>query len=185
MPHDQTNSSRAFSASPAGGINYSGGSPNNRVRSSEGGAQSMKTQRTWERILLPRLEKTQWTWNRIFLLCVAVFLFVDQLFIPASRNVDPGRSGEGILFLIVGFRAVSGRKLPISVVIAGTCLAALTSSANHGLLKSPSLAWTSLGILLMVFVMFWNRGDQLTSGHASRDDSSIPSSPDSKSTLKL
>src|SRR6266550_3378323 len=121
----------------------------------------MKIQRTWERILLPRLEKKQWTWKMIFLLCVAVFLFVDSFFIPASQNLDPGRSGEGILFLIIGFRAVSGRNLPISVVILGTCLAALTSGLNHGLLKSPSWVWTFLGLLLVVFVMFWNRGEPI------------------------
>jgi len=117
----------------------------------------MKIQRTWERILLPRLQKTLWTSERIFLFCVAVFLFVDSFFVPASRNLDPGRSGQGILFLIIGFRAVSGSKLPISVVIAGTCLAALTSGLNHGLLKSPSLVWTPVALLLLVFVMLWGR----------------------------
>ena len=144
----------------------------------------MKIQRTWGRTLLPRLEKKQWTWKMIFLLCVAVFLFVDSFFVPTSRNLDPGRSGEGILFLIIGFRAVSGRKLPISVVIVGTCLAALTSSLNHGLLKSPSWVWTSLGLLLVVFVMFWNRGEPI-SWPRPKDDSLIQPSPDTKSTLKL
>jgi hypothetical protein len=144
----------------------------------------MRIQRKWESILLPRFEKTQWTGKKIFLLCVAVFLLVDSFFIPASRNLDPGRSGEGILFLIIGFRAVSGRKLPISVAILGTCLAALTSALNHGLLKSPSFAWTFLGILLVLFVMFWNRGEPIGLSRP-KDDSLIQPSPDTKSTLKL
>jgi 4-amino-4-deoxy-L-arabinose transferase-like glycosyltransferase len=72
--------------------------------------------------------------------------------------LDPGRSGAGILFLIVGFRAVSRSELPTSVVLMGTALAALVSCMNHGLVRSPSSVWTSLMILLVALVQFWGRG---------------------------
>ena len=117
----------------------------------------MKKQWTWGEFLLPSWKPKQWTWRMIFLLSVASFSFIDSLFIPISRNVDPGRSGEGVVFLILGFRAVSRSGLPISVVAAGTCLAALTAGLNHGLIKSPSLLWTPIALLLAVVVMFWGR----------------------------
>jgi hypothetical protein len=117
----------------------------------------MKIQQTWERILLPKWEKKHWTPRMVFLLCVAVFLFIDSFFVPFRQDLDPGRAGEGIAFLILGFRAVANGNLPISVVVMGTCMAALVSSMNHGLLKSPSFLWTPVGILLMVLVMFWGR----------------------------
>lgn len=117
----------------------------------------MRPQNAWEKFFLPRWEKTEWTWRRILLLSVAVILFIDSFFVPFSRDLDPGRSGEGILFLIVGFRAASKSELPVSVVVIGTCLAGLVISMNHGLLKSPSLVWTSVGILLTVLVLFWGR----------------------------
>jgi hypothetical protein len=131
----------------------------------------MKPQRAWEKIFLPRWEKTEWTWRRIFLLSVAVILLIDSFFVPFSRHLDPGRSGEGILFLIVGFRAASKSELPISVVVMGTCLAALAISMNHGLLKSPSLVWTSLAILLTALVFFWGRGNHKQVDRAVAEDS--------------
>jgi hypothetical protein len=93
----------------------------------------------------------------IFLLCVAVFSAIDSLFVPFARDLDPGRSGESVLFLIIGFRAVSRSELPTSVVAMGTCLAALVSAMNHGLLKSPSLLWTIIAFGLLAMVMFWGR----------------------------
>jgi hypothetical protein len=75
--------------------------------------------------------------NDISCLCCGVL--VRRFGFPISRDVDPGRAGEGVLFLILGFRAVSRSELPISVVMAGTCLAAISASLNHGLLRSPSL----------------------------------------------
>src|ERR1700688_1769884 len=110
----------------------------------------MKNAGAWQEIALPRWAQRRWTWRNIFLLAVSVFLFVDSFLVPISRDVDPGRSGEGIIFLIVAFRAVSSSELPISVLVMGTCLAALASSMNHRMLKSPSLIWTSIGIVLMV-----------------------------------
>ena len=93
----------------------------------------------------------------IFLLCVAVFSVIDSLFVPSTRDLDPGRSGESVLFLIIGFRAVSRSELPTSVVVMGAFLAALVSAMNHGLLKSPSLLWTVITLGLVAMVMFWGR----------------------------
>jgi hypothetical protein len=114
---------------------------------------------TWQRFLLPKWEKRQWTWKKIFLLSVAVACEIDSFFfVPFSRDLDPGRSGEGILFLIIGFRALSRSELPTSVVVMGTCLAALTSGMNHGLLKAHNFFWMETVFFLLAMVMFWGRG---------------------------
>ena len=42
--------------------------------------------------------KSEWSWRRTSLLVMAGIALVDCLFIPMSRDVDPGRSAEGILF---------------------------------------------------------------------------------------
>jgi multisubunit Na+/H+ antiporter MnhE subunit len=84
-----------------------------------------------------------------------MFSLVDSFFVPISRDVDPGRASEGILFLILGFRAVSRSELPLSVLVAGGCLSALVAALNHRLIVSPSLVWTPVAIVLLVFVMFW------------------------------
>jgi hypothetical protein len=96
----------------------------------------------------------------IFLLGVAVFSGIDSFFVPFPRDLDPGRSGEGILFLVVGFRAVSRSELPTSVLVMATCLAALISCMNHGLLNSPSLIWTVIAVFLLIGVLFWGRGSR-------------------------
>src|SRR5258707_9147880 len=124
----------------------------------EDGNGRVKTEQTWKRFLLPKWEKRQWTWKMIFLLGVAVFSAIDSLFVPFSRDLDPGRSGEGLLFLIIGFRALSGSELPTSVVVMGTCLAALTSGMNHGLLKAHNFVWMGTAFFLLAMVMFWWRG---------------------------
>ena len=94
----------------------------------------------------------------MFLLAVAILVFVDLLIVPYSPSLAPGRSGAGILFLIVGFRAVSRSELPTSVVVMGAALAVLVSCMNHGLVRTPSPVWTPLGILLVALVLFWGRG---------------------------
>lgn len=55
----------------------------------------------------------------MLLLAFAVSLFADSFIVPLSRDVDPGRAGDGMLFLILGFRAASKSELPLSVVVAG------------------------------------------------------------------
>src|SRR5277367_5771075 len=117
----------------------------------------MKTQEWWKDVLLPKQKKKQWTWQMIFLFCVAGLVFIDSFFVPFSQNLDPGRSGEGMLFLILGFRAASRRELPTPVMIMGTLLAGLTSAMNHGLLKSPSWIWTPIMFLLLAVVLLWGR----------------------------
>lgn len=94
----------------------------------------------------------------MFLLGIAILAFVDSLIIPYSASLDPGRSGEGMLFLILGFRAVSRSEPPTSVIVAGAALAALVSCMNHGVVRSPSPFWTPLVILLLVLVLLWGRG---------------------------
>ena len=84
-------------------------------------------------------------------------MFVDSFLVPLSRDVDPGRAGDGMLFLILGFRAASRSELPLSVVVAGGCLTALAIALNHGLLETPRFLWTTVGICLIAFVMFWGR----------------------------
>ena len=115
----------------------------------------MKSLSEWTK--LPSWQVVQWTWKRIALFVVAFLSFVDSFFVPVSRNVDPGRSSEGILFLILGFRAASRSEPPLSVLVAGCCLAALVAALNHRLLASPSWLWTPIGFLLLAFVMFWGR----------------------------
>jgi hypothetical protein len=132
-----------------GKVCYSGGKQRGEIQ--------LKVSQRWEKFLLPKWEEVHWTWQRVFLLAVAVLIFADSLIVPYSTNLDPGRSGAGILFLILGFRAVSRNELPTSVVVTGASLAALVSCMNHGLVRSPSLIWTPLGILLLALVLFWGR----------------------------
>ncbi len=111
----------------------------------------------WQKILLPSWPPTEWTWRRAALLAIAVFSLIDSFFIPISRDVDPGRASEGILFLILGFRAVSRSELPLSIVVAGGCVSALVAALNHSLIRSPSLVWTPLAIILLLFVLLGGR----------------------------
>jgi len=115
------------------------------------------SERHWQKMLRPSWSTTRWTWSRISLLVFAVFSLVDSLFVPMSRDVDPGRASEGILFLILTFRAASRMELPVSVLVAGGCLAALVAALNHGLIRSPSLIWTPVAFALLVFVLVWGR----------------------------
>jgi len=87
----------------------------------------------------------------------ALLLFADSFLVPFSRNVDPGRSGDGMLFLILGFRAASKNELPSAVVIGGGCLAMLTMALNHEVLRSPSVIWTPIAVALLLFVLLWGR----------------------------
>lgn len=125
----------------------------------------MNIPQSWKKFLLPKSEKIHWTWQRISLLCVAVFAFLDSLIVPYSLNLDPGRSGAGVLFLIVSFLAVSKAELLTSLLLIGTVLTALVSCMNHGLVRSPSLFWTPIGILLLALVLLWGRGKREAGSH--------------------
>lgn len=120
--------------------------------------QPIKTPRHRGEFFLPKWKGSQWTWKRWLLLAFAIAMLVDSFLVPFYGSADPGGSGAGILFLILGFRASSTRKLSTSVVISGGCAAALTWALNHQLLKSPSVLWTSLDFLLALFVVLWGRG---------------------------
>jgi hypothetical protein len=127
----------------------------------------LKDPTTWGGAFLPKPNRVEWTLRRWLLLAFAIAMLVDSFIVPFYGPVDPGGSGAGMLFLILGFRASSKRKLPASVVVAGGCAAALTWALNHRFLKSPSAVWTSLDFALVLFVVFWGRG--------RRDDSDDPS----------
>jgi hypothetical protein len=117
----------------------------------------LKDPETWGEFFLPKWKGVKWTWKRWLLLAFAISMFVDSFIVPFSRDIDPGRSGDGMLFLILGFRAASSSELPLSVVVAGGCLILLTLALNHGQLRSPSLIWTPIAVALLVFVVFWGR----------------------------
>lgn len=106
---------------------------------------------------LARWKGVAWTPRRWLLLAFGLSAFVDSFLVPLSRDVDPGRAGDGILFLILGFRAASRSELPVSVVVAGGCLTALALALNHGL-REPRFLWAIIAIFLIAFLMFWGRG---------------------------
>jgi hypothetical protein len=118
----------------------------------------LKDPATWGEVFLPKNHRVTWTSRRWVLLAFAIAMLIDSFLVPFYGPLDPGGSGAGMLAIILSWRASSKRKLPRSVVVAGGCTAALTLALNHGLLKSPSAVWTTLFILLLIFVLFWGRG---------------------------
>ncbi len=100
-------------------------------------------QEKWRRIFLPRDAPRHWTWQMIFLVCVSVLVFVDTFFVSLSPHLDPGVEGESMLFMVLGYRAVSRRGLSTPIMLVGTVLAVLTSCVNHGLLVFRT-NWISL-----------------------------------------
>jgi hypothetical protein len=134
---------------------------------------------------LPKWTPKQWGWRSITLLSIAVISLIDSLSIPMSRHIDPGQSGEGALFLLLGLRAAYEKEPPLSVVIAGALLSTLAAALNHRLLK-PSPFWISapVWLSLVIFVAYWGRGKQI-GGHLPRVDASTQPTPDPTSTLKL
>jgi hypothetical protein len=112
---------------------------------------------SWREWLLPKTMRIKWNWKRWLLFGFAISMLVDSFLVPFYGSVDPGGSGAGMLFLILGFRASSRKPLPTSVVVAGGCAAGLTWALNHQLLRSPSAVWTPLDILLVLVVALWGR----------------------------
>lgn len=110
---------------------------------------------TWRDALLPKSKRVKWTWKKCLLFAFAISMLVDSFLVPFHGEVDPGGAGAGMLFLILGFRAASASNLPLSVVLAGGCSVALTLAMNHRVLKSPSILWTSIAIVLTLIVAFW------------------------------
>jgi hypothetical protein len=112
---------------------------------------------SWGERFLPKWKGVEWTSRRWIVLASGLSLFVDSFVVPLSRDVDPGRAGDGMLFLILGFRAASKSELPLPVVVASVCLTALALALNHGLPETPRFLWATVGIFLIAFVMFWGR----------------------------
>lgn len=108
----------------------------------------------WSDVFLPQPKRVNWTWKRWLLLALATCVFVDQFFV---RGYDD-RSAEGILVLILAFRAVPKSELPVLVLVAGAAAAVLTSATFHQLLGATSILWTLVIGLLVLTVMFWHRG---------------------------
>jgi len=129
---------------------------------------------------LPKWKPLNWTVGRILLLAIAAASFIDSLFIPLSRDVDPGRSATGLLFLVLGFRAVSKIEPARSILSAAACLTILISLLNHGILRSPSLVWTPIVIGLLFFVALWGRQKKTSS--ADPGSNITQKDPDGNST---
>jgi hypothetical protein len=124
--------------------------------------------KSWGERFLPKWKGVEWTPRRWLLFAFALSLFVDSLFVPLSLDVDPGRAGDEMLFLILGFRAASRSELPLPVVVAGGCLTALALALNQGQLKTPSFLWAVVAIFLIAFVMFWGRRRTEKPGEAAK-----------------
>jgi hypothetical protein len=118
---------------------------------------SVKEAESRRSFFLPKFRHVRWTWRRWALLCVAVVPFADQFFLPTSRWDDS--SSQGILFLILAFRAVAEAEPPPFVVVAGACMASLMTAISHGIVHEVSPIWTPLGLALIVFLLLtWRRG---------------------------
>lgn len=136
---------------------------------------------TWGELFLPK-NRVKWTPRRWVLLAFAIAMLVDSFLVPFYGPLDPGGAGAGMLAIILSFRAGSKRKVPRLVVVAGGCTAALALALNHGLLKSPSAVWTTLGILLVLFVVFWGLGKSSDTDEQSQRE---PVRTDAQSVLDL
>jgi len=124
----------------------------------------LKHPAAWGKIFLPKPKYPRMTWKRWLLLAFATALFFDQFFVHGVY----GKSDDGIVFLILSFRAVSKSELPVLVLITGAAAAALTSAVGHHFLGAGSLFWAvAIGVLLLV-TMFWHR--------YTRDDTEGPPS---------
>lgn len=141
---------------------------------------TVRNPRTWSKWLLPKTKHVKWTWKRWLLLAFAIYMLIDSFLVPFYGNIDPGGYGAGMLALILGTRASSNSKLPVSVVVAGGFAAALTWGLNHRFLKSSSAVWTGLVIFFVLFVVFWGRGKSEQAEAAAN-----LATPDQSSVLRL
>jgi hypothetical protein len=115
----------------------------------------LKSPERWGEFFLPKWKGVNWTWKRWILLAFAASAFTDSFF--AGGYAD--KRGEGMLFLILGFRAVARAEPPLSVLGAGSCLVALSAATSHGFAGETSLAWTLVELGLLLFILLtWRRG---------------------------
>ena len=117
----------------------------------------LKSPEHWGDFFLPRWRGVHWTSKRWLLLAIAVSVFADSFI--AGGYAD--KRGEGMLFLILGFRAVARAEPPLSVLVAGGCLVTISAATSHGFVGEVSLVWTlvEFGLLLFVFLT-WRWGSK-------------------------
>lgn len=121
---------------------------------------SPKGKDAWRAFLLPKFRRVRWTWGRWLLLGLAMLALADELLMPISR-LDAGQS-EGLLALIVVFRAMAPADPPVAVSVVGACLVGLLAAMARGFIKEASPVWTPIVLALLLFLLFtwrWGRKD--------------------------
>ncbi len=115
----------------------------------------LKSPEYWGETFLPKWKGVQWTWKRWVLLALAISVFADSFIVTGYDD----RRGEGMLFLILGFRAAARAEPPASVLFACGCLVALGIAMSHGFIREVSLIWTPIEFGLLLFTLLsWRRG---------------------------
>lgn len=106
---------------------------------------------------LPKFRRVHWTWKRWLLIAFSIVPFIDQSFIPLARWDN--HSAEGMLFLILGFRAAAAAEPPLYVIVAAVGLVSLVAAISHGILPEVSPIWTPVGFALLFFIaLTWRKG---------------------------
>jgi hypothetical protein len=136
-------------------------------------------QEKWRRILLPKTPPRHWTWQMIFLVCISVLVLVDTFFVSDSPHLDPGVEGDSMLFMVLGFRAISRRGLSTPIMLLGTGLAVYTSCLNHRLFVFRPNSFSVLTELALALILIF-------CGYTRKSVAPRqPASADAKSILKL
>lgn len=118
---------------------------------------SVKGKGAWRAFLLPKFRRVRWTWGRLLLLGLALLAFADEVLMPISR-LDVGQS-EGLLALIIVFRAMAPAEPPVAVSVVGVCVVCLLAAMAHGFINEASPVWTPIAFGLLIFIVFtWRRG---------------------------
>jgi hypothetical protein len=141
-------------------------------------AWASRQQEKWASFFLPNEAPRHWTWQMIFLACVAVLVFVDTFFIYDSPQLDPGVTGEGMLFMVLALRAVNRRGLSTPIMLVGTGLAIFTSCLNHRLLVFRPNSFSVLTALALALILIF-------CGYTRKTiESPKPAGPDADSILR-
>jgi len=112
---------------------------------------------TKDATLLPTLRRVRWTWRRWVVLGLAVLPLIDQFFVPVS--LWDLRRGEGVLFLVLIFRAMAPAQPPMAVLVACACLVAVSGAMGHGIVREVSPVWMPIALVLLLFLLFsWRWG---------------------------
>ena len=129
----------------------------------------------WRAFLLPKFRRVKWTWGRWFLLGLAILAFADEFLMPIS-HWNAGQS-EGLLGLIIIFRAMAPAEPPPAVVAASTCLAALSAAMAHNVVREVSPVWTPVAFALLIFLLLtwrWGRKQPPADSMYRHDSGSLP-----------